>query len=112
MHFEGDRMQMVNMATKVKHALDGVAPWVAVDHPDFPGGVVCVSVHLGDSALPLRTPQTVGALEHSNLFRRGNLLSEHFEDLVDQFGEDALRAPSQRQECSNVSRRGLGLDHC
>ena len=90
MHYQGDGMQMVNMATKLKHALDGVAPWVAIEHPDFPGCVIYVSVHLGESALPLQDPANSGMCTGTFkvLFRRGDMLYEHFKKLADQFGED------------------------
>ncbi len=82
--------QSVLMVTGAAHSQRGVVPWTTMYHPDFPGGVVCVSLHFGHTDVAggdLANSAVSGPLFKS-LFRGGVSLYGMRELLVSRLGVD------------------------
>jgi hypothetical protein len=82
--------QSALMVTGGVHSQRGIVPWTTFYHPDFPGGVVCISLHFGHNLVPggnMVNSAIAGPLFKS-LFRGGiNLYGMH-DALVKRFGAD------------------------
>ncbi len=89
-HVGGDfSYQSALLVTAAVHSQDGVIPWTAVSHPDFPDGMICMSIHFGENAVPGGDAinAEIAAPLFKSVFRRGCRLVDLYPSLVEEYGE-------------------------
>lgn len=90
--YQGPRftVQSALMVTTAVHSQDGLVPWTVLAHPDFPGGVICVSLHFGRNAVPGgdMINSAIAAPLFKNIFRGGIQLALMYPDFVKSLGEE------------------------
>jgi hypothetical protein len=103
--------QSALMVTGPVHSQRGIVPYTAVAHPDFPGGLVCVSLHFGLNPIwgGDLVNSAIGPPLFKTLFRGGADLWEQRPNLLKRFGPDVANALLLDRTVERTVRGGWNL---